>query len=567
MCETNIDDCVENECKNGSKCVDGVNTYTCDCLPGYRGRFCDEKFEWCSSAELNPCANEATCIPVNSNAPDYICECKSGWSGRNCTENVNDCDGHLCQNGAKCVDGMNTYSCQCANGFSGQFCEQAPQMPEIEQLAKTSPCQQSDCVHGVCFQPNSNSTEYYCKCSTGYMGKRCDILSSISFHSGQAYLQFDPLDSETAGDLNVTLDLATSAEFGILLYAGQNKRQRANEEGKLVNPALNQHHLAVELYRGRVRVSLNLANHSTATMFSYELVNDGVYHEIQMRLKGKTFTMRVDGGKMRSIKSEAISDVLLMGAPLFIGGLSTDYSSFAVKHRHVWHKHSFLGCMRALQLNGQLLDIQMTTGQQRVTPGCVQFSGGNSNSAPDQMDGVRFMSSATSMAVVSAIRPANDQQLNDEQAMVQELIGNETDLKTQRKTHYLHHNHTRSGSKHHKPKKTNSSAEKSLAEKSAAQTSAPQMPDKPVVTPECMRKYFTDFYREDDCVSTRKLRLAKCTGTCSTLVDSVSQAGCCKATRHRSKQVRMKCEDGRTFLKKLSIVRKCSCSTKSSVCY
>lgn len=566
MCETNIDDCVENECKNGSKCVDGVNAYTCDCAPGYRGRFCDEKFEWCSSAALNPCANDAICIPANSNVPDYICECKSGWTGRNCSENANDCDGHLCQNGAKCVDGLNTYSCQCANGFSGQFCEQASQMPEIEQLAKTSPCQQSDCVHGVCFQPNSNSTEYYCKCSTGYMGKRCDILSSISFHSGKAYLQFDPLDSETAGDLNVTLDLATSGEFGILLYAGQNKRLRSIEEGRSFGQHLNQHHLAVELYQGRVRVSLNLANHSTATMFSYELVNDGVYHEIQMRLKGNTFTMRVDGGKMRSIKSEAISDVLLMGAPLFIGGLSTNFSSFAVKHRHVWNKHSFMGCMRALQMNGQLLDIQMATGQQRVAPGCVQFS--NSNTAPDQMDGVRLMSSATSMAVVSALRPAaNDPQLNDEQAMVQELIGNETDLKVQRKTHYLHHNHTKAGSKHHKAKEdSSSSSSSSSAEKSSVQTSAPQMIGKQAATPECTRKYFTDFYRENDCVSTRKLRMAKCgTGSCSALVDSVSQPGCCKATRHRSKQVRMKCEDGRTIVKKLAIVRKCSCSTKS--CY
>lgn len=544
VCETNIDDCVDHSCKNGAKCIDGVNSYSCDCLLGFTGKYCEKVFEYCSAPEYNPCQNSATCIPTNR---DYICECKSGFSGRNCSENINECLGHLCQNGAKCVDGVNSYSCECSNGFTGQFCEQAP---EIEQLAKTSPCQQSDCVHGYCFQPNSNSTEYYCKCSSGYMGKRCDILSSISFHSGQAYLQFDPLENEVVNDLNVTLDLVTSAEFGILLYAGQVKPQNAQEK-------LNQHHLAIELYRGRIRVSLNLANHSTATMFSYELVNDGVYHEVQLHLKGNRFTMKVDSST-RSIKNDAFSSLRLKGAPLFIGGLSSDYYSFATKHRHVWNKHSFLGCMRGLQMNGQLLDIQMAISQQRVTPGCVQFStttngGSFLINGQDQMDSAtRFISSATSMAV-TAVKPS-DQQLNDEQAMVQELIGNETDLKRQSKTHYLHHNHT-SGRRGKHQKKVEE-----------VQTIAPAVAiNQQIVTASCTRKYFTDFYRENDCVSTRKVRQAKCSGTCTIQPtdDSQPKSGCCKATRHRTKAVNMKCEDGRTFAKKLSIVRKCSCSTKS----
>ena len=26
---------------NGATCVDGVNSYTCDCAPGYTGQYCD----------------------------------------------------------------------------------------------------------------------------------------------------------------------------------------------------------------------------------------------------------------------------------------------------------------------------------------------------------------------------------------------------------------------------------------------------------------------------------------------------------------------------------------------
>lgn len=195
--------------------------------------------------------------------------------------------------------------------------------------------------------------------------------------------------------------------------------------------------------------------------------------------------------------------------------------------------------------------------------GCVQFSSSNTNQDQQQMDSSssKLISSATSMAV-TAIKPT-DQLINDEQSMVQELIGNETDLKQQRKTHYMHHNHTSNRRKHHKE-----AEDKQI-------TSAPILINsnegsKQVPLTECSKKYFTDFYREQDwkgnCVSTKKLRLAKCTGSCNTVVDSVQQAGCCKPTRHRTKQVRMKCEDGRSFVKKLNIVRKCSCSLKSTVC-
>lgn len=38
-CSQNIDDCPNHECQNGGTCVDGVNTYNCQCKPEFTGLY------------------------------------------------------------------------------------------------------------------------------------------------------------------------------------------------------------------------------------------------------------------------------------------------------------------------------------------------------------------------------------------------------------------------------------------------------------------------------------------------------------------------------------------------
>jgi len=38
---TDINDCAPNPCMNGAACVDGINSFSCTCLPGYQGALCD----------------------------------------------------------------------------------------------------------------------------------------------------------------------------------------------------------------------------------------------------------------------------------------------------------------------------------------------------------------------------------------------------------------------------------------------------------------------------------------------------------------------------------------------
>ena len=36
-----INECSSNPCQNGAQCVDAVNMYTCNCVPGYEGTHCE----------------------------------------------------------------------------------------------------------------------------------------------------------------------------------------------------------------------------------------------------------------------------------------------------------------------------------------------------------------------------------------------------------------------------------------------------------------------------------------------------------------------------------------------
>ncbi|CAG2114694.1 unnamed protein product [Medioppia subpectinata] len=343
-CETNIDDCKANKCENNSTCIDQIESYRCHCLPGFGGEYCETKIQFCHK-EYNPCKNGAQCVDHKTH---YQCLCGKGFSGYNCTDNVDDCADNLCQNGATCMDGVNSYRCECPVGFAGKFCELAPM---VELYPQTSPCQQHDCKHGVCFMP-SGSSDYICKCSAGYTGKRCEMMSSISFREG-SYLELDPL--KTIPDVNLTLKFVTRKESGVVLYWGESQ------------------HLAVELFKGRIRISLDVGNYPVSTMFSYEMVSDGRYHQIEFLLVKKNITMRVDGGQQRTIVNEGSKEYLECKSSLYIGGMPEKVANNALKNWQIWNSSSLEGCMREILMNGNPPDLNGARRQHLVQPGCVEF--------------------------------------------------------------------------------------------------------------------------------------------------------------------------------------------------
>ena len=156
---SDIDDCKNKPCMGNGVCVDGINSYKCNCKENYIGLNCEtSKFkvvalERCFTSDVvrdnmhtidsiclivfpphlginecdeMPCLNGGKCVDlgdVKHGGHYYKCVCKPGFIGKNCETNVDDCDPSPCLNGGKCVDGVNDYTCKCPAGFTGKDCE------------------------------------------------------------------------------------------------------------------------------------------------------------------------------------------------------------------------------------------------------------------------------------------------------------------------------------------------------------------------------------------------------------------------------------------------------------
>ena len=77
-----LENCMNVNCNHGN-CIDGNNTFSCNCEHGYTGRLCEYNIDDCQS---RPCQHGAFC---QDSIGDYNCYCRSGYFGKNCEKGKN----------------------------------------------------------------------------------------------------------------------------------------------------------------------------------------------------------------------------------------------------------------------------------------------------------------------------------------------------------------------------------------------------------------------------------------------------------------------------------------------
>ena len=156
-------------CSNGGQCSDvtivDVETFSCNCTPGWTGCTCSEDIDFCAS---QPCMHGGTCIDTGDG---YTCMCSDAYTGPHCAA-LDYCAVYApCQNDGHCVNTANTYSCVCVGGWTGKNCTD-----DVDECRQLSTCQNG----GTCININGN---YSCSCAPLYTGAHCEELMPCKSNS------------------------------------------------------------------------------------------------------------------------------------------------------------------------------------------------------------------------------------------------------------------------------------------------------------------------------------------------------------------------------------------------
>lgn len=76
------------------------------CETGYGGTYCTQDADVCGHQA--PCKHDATC--TNTGLDSYSCNCLPGYTGTNCEINIDECEPDPCENGGSCTVSDINYS-------------------------------------------------------------------------------------------------------------------------------------------------------------------------------------------------------------------------------------------------------------------------------------------------------------------------------------------------------------------------------------------------------------------------------------------------------------------------
>jgi hypothetical protein len=139
---------------------------------------------------------------------NFTCLCLPGYTGRYCDVNIDDCVDVVCQNGGSCMDEVNNFTCLCLPGYEGRHCQVQP-----------NPCFPSPCLFGG--QCSLNVSGFYCTCPIGRGGRLCEEAINVTtpMFSGVSYISHATIESNTF-ELNITMRIRPLANDGVILYNG-----------------------------------------------------------------------------------------------------------------------------------------------------------------------------------------------------------------------------------------------------------------------------------------------------------------------------------------------------------
>jgi laminin alpha 3/5 len=175
--------------------------------------------------------------------------------------------------------------------------------------------------------------------------------------NGDGYVVMEKEWYNPSKDATVSLKFRTFAENGLLFLMGDDQNS----------------YLSIELKDGRILYQFDLGS-GAAQLFTREFddngrklkFNDGEWHQLETRRIDRNGKVTVDGVDLATGKSPGLQKKLTINNYIHVGGYKGEHKYADVT------SIPFLGCIKDLQLGGNIRDMNDNMYAYGVTPGCAE---------------------------------------------------------------------------------------------------------------------------------------------------------------------------------------------------
>jgi slit protein 2 len=288
-------------------------------------------------------------------------------------------------------------------------------------------------------------------------------------------------------------------------------------------------------------------------MFSYEQIDDGEFHVIELLMSGKNLTMRIDApsGLPRTIINDGDRTHMASTHPLFLGGLGAEVQDAAVKKWHIRNPASFNGCFKKVIINNRQLDFDTRSSASvqkfKVLPGCPKYE--KTNPCDSHMCKKGKCTALDGFNYKCECRRGYSGAMCD----IELWHNDEADAAAVDDT-----NPVAAGHRGNDPDNADLPATAAAGESSSpAAATKPSARRVPHTEPTCQgieyREQFVD--PKTGCRSRSKVKHRRCDGNCGN--------HCCVPKKIKTRKVRLFCKDGTNYIHDMPVIRKCGCKNCS----